>query len=217
MTYLQLVNAVLTRLRESSVTSVQDTSYSRLIGAIVNEAKRDIEEAWNWSHLRTYATITTVAGTDTYSVAGTTERTRILDAYNSTTRWMLSQYGSNVPINNNNTLTTLTGSPASFDVVGIDTADSRKLKLRLYPTPSGVESIRVYCVVPQDDLSDDTDEMSIPSHPVVQGAYLRAINERGEDQGRLSEIQQKLAMDALADAIAIDASYFQDETVWRAI
>ena len=47
MTYLQLVNAVMRRLRESEVTSVSQNTYSALIGELVNQSKRYIENAVN--------------------------------------------------------------------------------------------------------------------------------------------------------------------------
>ena len=53
MTYLELVNNVLRRLRETEVTTVQSTSYSKLIGDIVNDAKRLVEDAWDWKVLNT--------------------------------------------------------------------------------------------------------------------------------------------------------------------
>ena len=40
MTYLQLVNSVLRRLRENEVDSVNQNNYSKLIGEFVNDAKR---------------------------------------------------------------------------------------------------------------------------------------------------------------------------------
>jgi hypothetical protein len=42
-TRLQLVNAVLRRLREPEVDSVDENSYSKLIGDIVNDAKKLVE------------------------------------------------------------------------------------------------------------------------------------------------------------------------------
>ena len=39
MTYKDLVNNVLRRLRETEVSSVQTNSYSKLIGDLVNDAK----------------------------------------------------------------------------------------------------------------------------------------------------------------------------------
>ncbi len=53
MTYLNLVNNVLRRLREEEVTSVQGSTYSKMVGDFVNDAKRMVEDAWDWSALRT--------------------------------------------------------------------------------------------------------------------------------------------------------------------
>ena len=56
MTYLQLVNRVMRRLREREVDTIQGTgtsnSYARLIGDFVNEAKSQAEVAWKWGGLR---------------------------------------------------------------------------------------------------------------------------------------------------------------------
>jgi len=38
MTYLQVVNNILKRLRERTVASVDETTYSKLIGVLVNDA-----------------------------------------------------------------------------------------------------------------------------------------------------------------------------------
>ena len=43
-TWLELTNAVLTRLREPTVTTVSSTTYTSLIGAFVNEVKREVED-----------------------------------------------------------------------------------------------------------------------------------------------------------------------------
>ncbi len=54
MTYLQLINNVLTRLREEVITEDQIDSdpYWRFIGTAVNDAKDRVEDAWQWSALR---------------------------------------------------------------------------------------------------------------------------------------------------------------------
>ena len=61
MTYVQLVNSVLRRLRENEVTTVQSDNYSKLIGDLVNDAKDVVESAWDWSALRTTLAINTVS------------------------------------------------------------------------------------------------------------------------------------------------------------
>ena len=43
MTYLQLVNNVLRRMREEEVPSVDSSTYSKMIGDFVNDAKKLIE------------------------------------------------------------------------------------------------------------------------------------------------------------------------------
>ena len=59
MTYLQLVNNVLRRMREEEVPSVDSSTYSKMIGDFVNDAKKLIETSWDWSALRTTVVFTT--------------------------------------------------------------------------------------------------------------------------------------------------------------
>lgn len=65
-TYLQLVNDVLVRLRESQISTVSQTPYSTLIGALVNDAKREVEDSWQWSHLLDYLTWNCISGISSY-------------------------------------------------------------------------------------------------------------------------------------------------------
>ena len=58
MTYLNLVNGVLRRLREDEVTSVTANTYSKMVSDFVNDAKDLVETAWDWSALRSTLTIT---------------------------------------------------------------------------------------------------------------------------------------------------------------
>ena len=73
MTYLQLVNAVMRRLRESEVTSVSQNTYSALIGELVNQSKRYIENAVNWTALRSDVTFNTADDDYTYTITGATD------------------------------------------------------------------------------------------------------------------------------------------------
>ena len=67
MTYLNVVNNVLRRMREEEVTSVSSSTYSKMVGDFVNDAKRSVEDAWDWSALRTTLTITTTADVFNYA------------------------------------------------------------------------------------------------------------------------------------------------------
>ena len=84
MTYLDLVNNVLRRLRETEVSSVQSTSYSKLIGDLVNDAKDLVETSWDWSALRTTLTITTTADVFNYSLTGSQNNIKELNVLNDT-------------------------------------------------------------------------------------------------------------------------------------
>ena len=84
MTYLQLVNSVLRRLREDEVTSVSQNSYSKLIGEFVNDAKRSVEDSYDWTALRTTLVVTTDDTTFNYVLTGSQNRMKLLDVINDT-------------------------------------------------------------------------------------------------------------------------------------
>ena len=216
MTYLEIVNEVLKRLRQPTVTTVDADEYTVLIAALVNEAKREVENAWDWSMLRTAVPVTTTATTSSYALTGTNVRTRLLDAWNTTKKIQLLQVKNNEYINKQTNIANVAStSPIYFDMDGVNA--SRELKVRVWPTPDAEETLTFYTVIPQAELSSEADVLSVPSDPVVQGAYLRAINERGEDQGRLSEIQAMIFQNSISAHIAIDANKFSDELTWRPI
>ena len=68
--YLTLVNSVLRRLREDEVSAVANTTYSKMVGDFVNDAKRQVENSHDWSALRTTVVVTTSSGTSEYSLTG---------------------------------------------------------------------------------------------------------------------------------------------------
>ena len=84
MTYLELVNDVLVRLREEQVSTVSETTYSTLIGKFVNDAKRQIEDAYAWNVLGTTITVSTVQGTYSYALTGSGQKFQVLDVLNVT-------------------------------------------------------------------------------------------------------------------------------------
>ena len=84
MTYLQVVNNILKRLRERTVASVDETTYSKLVGVLVNDALIDVENAWHWSGLRTTLTATTSNGVFNYELNGSQNRLTIIDVINDT-------------------------------------------------------------------------------------------------------------------------------------
>lgn len=212
MTYLDLVNNVLRRIRETEVSSVQSTSYSKLIGDLINDAKDLVETSWDWSALRTTLTITTTADVFNYSLTGSQNNIKELNVLNDTSNlpmiyqtnnWFDSQFLLGNPVS---------GSPVYYTYNGVDT-DGDTL-IDIYPKPDGVYSLRFNCVLRNGDLSADTDTIKIPAMPVVHLAVAFATRERGETGGTSSTEYFSMANKYLSDAIAMDAARHPEETIF---
>jgi len=209
MTYLNLINNVLRRLREDEVSTVNETTYSTLIGDLVNDAKKIVENSFDWTALRDTITVATSNGTSEYSITGSGDLAVIKDVINTTSKKFIYQrsksYFNNVYYNQ----ATLSGSPDYYTFIGTDA--SGDLKVKLYPQPDAVYSLRFDVVVPQADLSGDADVLSVPTNPVLQLAYAMALRERGETGGQSAVEQFAVASTALSDAIAFDANRYPTE------
>ena len=105
-TFLTLVNDVLKRLREPVCSATTDTAYSTLIGIFVNEAKREVEDAWQWSALRSTIDLSMVVAQRNYTLTGSSNRTKFLGVYNTSSKWQMKQYMQNDYLNNLLSLTT---------------------------------------------------------------------------------------------------------------
>jgi len=215
MTYLQIINAVLRRLRETEVTDVNETDYSKLIGEYVNSVKKEVEAAWDWNALRTTLTLNTVAGTFNYTLVGSGSRFRLSDVVNDTSNYMMQPRSAQWMNQRFLTVDQQRSTPSFYSFNGVDS--NQDSAVDLYPIPDGVYTLRFNVTIPQDDLVANADTLLIPSEPVIQGTLARAISERGEDGGRLSNDQYLLYRSALADEIAIEAGRFSDETIWYTV
>jgi len=212
MTYLQLVNSVLRRLREDEVTSVSQNSYSKLIGEFVNDSKRTVEDAYDWTALRDTLTVSTDATAFNYTLVGSGNRMKILDVANDTSNFFM-QYRTSHWMNNAFLINDApTGTPQFYSFNGVDANGDNGVDL--YPKPDGVYQVRFNAVLRTDDYTVDTDNMLIPSSPVVQLATALGARERGETGGTSAAELFALADRTLADAIAFDAAQHPEETIW---
>ena len=84
MTYLNIMNNVLRRLREEEVTSVNDSIFSKMAGDFINDAKTIVEQAADWSALRDTIVISTVADDNLYSLIGCGDDVKVMSAINDT-------------------------------------------------------------------------------------------------------------------------------------
>ena len=210
MTYLEIVNKVLKRLREPTVASVSENSYSSLIGDLVNVAKREIEDAWNWSTLRTTLTATTAPDLFNYVLRGAGTRFRVLEIINDTDNVFLYPRDSKWFERSLLMSPVQKGSPLYYNFNGVTSYGDTQVDV--FPVPDGVYTLRFNVVMPQDDLTEDTEVVQIPYTLLIEGTLARAIAERGEDGG--NQDQEMRYRNMLADLIAIEAGTRPEETTW---
>lgn len=219
ITYLQAVNRVLQKLRQNQVTSLSGAdSYTSLIAALVNEAKEEVEQAWDWNCLNTTITISTIAGTSDYSLTGSGDNFELYDAWDISHGWRLQGPYTGYRANSNTILAGTANLPIEFSFSGQDVNGDATITLNPVPSTSGIQ-FKFWLYVRQTYLNINTDSSTnilVPWKPVVYGAYAKAIAERGEDGGVLAGKADAEYSKALSDAIAIDASRGHQETDWIA-
>jgi hypothetical protein len=215
MTYLEIVNSVLKRLREESVTSVDETDYSSLIGTFVNDALILVEDAWQWTNLREGVSVSTVDGTRTYTLDNITSRSEVLSVVDTSNNRFLRFK----PWNDFKRLITQDnvpeGDPQYFSFNGPATAGGEYMAIQFYPTPNNIRTIDVDVIKRSPTLSNESDVVSVPSNPVIQLAFAMAIQERGEVQGLSSTQQFAIGQRALQDAIALDSQWHNADLDWN--
>lgn len=214
MTYLEAVNEILLRLRENQVSTVSETAYSQLIGKFCNDAKRQVEDAWNWDALSTTVTLNTVAGTTNYTVTGSGIRQRDVTINDSTNLSKLQNVPIQWIIDQQQLASTTQGIPAYYAWNGTDGTDS---KIEIFPTPNGVAALKINMIVPQVTLAADATVITVPSEPVIAGAVARALVERGEDGGLTSAEAYGLFKSVLADYISLEKERFTEYDVFEAV
>ena len=233
MQYIDLVNNVLRRLRESTVSTVNQTAYSTLVGMFVNDAKEDVENSWTWSGSRTTLDIVFPEGTDTVLLdeSGTTslDNFTVIDVYNDTQDHQLSpvstrminrlKFGSS-PTNSTPVYYTFNRMDAdglsayTSSGAGAKRQEGGIASLTVYPIPDKSYTIKVQLARRPLDLLQDSDVIVVPSRPVELLAYAKAVEERGEDGGINPVSAYAMAQKSLSDAIAFDAAKHPEETIW---
>ena len=214
-TYLSLVNDVLVRLREPVVTTVTQTSYSSLIGKFINDTKRQVADAYDWDAFNQAVTVTTVSGqVGEYSLTGAGVRFKTMDVINTTRYYQLTPlshvdhdvfyYTVPSPILN---------LPMYYTVQGVDT--NGDLKVKFWPVPDGVYSISL--IVPENDMSSDSDTTLLAKEPIILGAYARALVERGEDGGLNSSEAYALFKASMSDLIALELARSPENDSFEAV
>jgi len=213
-TFLSLVNDVLGRLREPTVTSVAENTMSVLVGKFVNDAKREVADAYDWDAFNTSVSVSTAASQYTgYSLTGAGTRFKVVNVIDTT------KYGQLFPTTVDaierrvfSTSSPQSADPSEYAFKGVDTnGDSQFM---LWPIPVGVNSIRFSLIVPEEDLVNDSDTTKLPKEPIVLLAKALALIERGEDGGLNSSEAYAVGKKSLADVIAIELARSPENDAW---
>jgi hypothetical protein len=215
MNYLQIVNKVLRRLRETEVTSVEQTKYSKLIGQLVNTTKSEVEKAWGWQHLRGTATVNTAPGTFRYSIPDVEQGFVLLDVINDSQNYFLKQATSREMNEWYLIDTPQTGEITHFHINGYD--NNGNPVVDFYPIPDTAQVIHFNVIAPQGELEENTDTPYVPWELLYLGAYARAVEERGEDGATSASRAFVEYQSRMSDFIANEANQYPEEITWSAV
>lgn len=215
MTYLDLVNSVLRRLREDEVTTWNESSYSTMVGDFVNDAMLHVQNAHNWSQLVTELTVATTASDDTVVVDTLGEHGQIWHVLNDTNNTKLRMMDRGTM----KVQKALSGNPEGppMHYASYAQATDGDLELQLYPTPDAVYSLLVLGKRHQDRMTADADVLLVPDMPVIHFAYAYCLEERGDTGGGNNMTQTQRAMESLADAVGLDMQRDPLLGVWETI
>ena len=199
-TYRQVLNRVLTVLSEdlvdSGATELQ-SDYHKLVGEFVNQFKEEVEDAHNWRALRSTIAVTVTADTNSATITGANERSRLLRVYDeirgderalvfdvteSNNPYQLHEMDLSELLRRRELDTSNGNDPVAF---AIDNTGEDVMTLQVWPTPTDERTINVTMIVPQDFLDvDDLDvNVKVPHLAIVRGALWYALEERGEELG----------------------------------
>ena len=219
MTFRELINEVLIRLREDTIATdwsgnINDSSivtdYQKVIGSLINDSKRNVESYHDWLVLRETKEITTVDGTRNYNLDSGQE-IKLIDVTNQATGGKLVQV-SRQYINSTLYPTENSGEPMYYAFNGAD-SDSN-LKVDLEPKPNSVQTLSFDIVKFQDELTTASTKLKIPTKPVVLGAWARAVSERGEDGGTNTGVIAMEVSESINQAVILDSGNVQYESEW---
>lgn len=211
-TYLSLMNNVLRRLREDEVSEVTQTTYSRMVGDYINDAKTLVQDSHDWSTLRKTVIVPTVEDITEYSLTGAGERVKLYSAINDTSNFFMHYETPNWFSNAYYISGEVSGTPDSYTFSGVDENDDTKV--RVFPKPSGVFSLRFDVCSREPNLTADADATVLPSMPIIHQAVALLARERGETGGTSTQDYFIIADKYLSDAIAQDAYKNPEEFIY---
>ena len=212
MNYLDLTNNVIRRMREEQVTSLYENQQSTVVADLVNDAKRVVEDAHDWSCLATDMIVPTVAGTTTYPLTNSQNRATIIDVRDVTNGAMLhyvdSAWVRRQELTNNVGQT----RPSRWTESGIDSNGDTLVKF--WGTPDGVYRLSFHVILRTGDLTAEGSTTALPHMPIIHLAHAMAAQERGDVDGNDAGMLFQVASKSLSDAIMYDMAKKPETNIW---
>lgn len=218
-TQLTIVNDVLRRLRESTVSTVAANDYSQLIGAFVNDAKESLEDMWFWTvnEVEIDTTILGDSSTRVYDITQTNDRSFLIRSMNDRVPMMYDITSNenaqlqDVPLKSvrefratSRSIDDTLSQPIQF-ALKPDT-DGRGWSIELSQASSSARTWRSYWYAPQAEFAldgtDDATEVLLPKRPLFLLALYFAQYERGE--AKPGGLEEQRAHGAAAAAMELD-------------
>lgn len=242
MTYLEMVNEVLVRMREDEVTSVNDIDndpQQKLVCKFINDARSFVDKSHTWNASRRLWVVDLAKGVPAYTLFDSSESGAVYTCrwngkgnhlQEANARWMSQQKQSY-------------GTPRFFSPSYVS---GHELQVRVWPVPDEENEkagdVSEYNIAEYNEaeysgqllsknnttlvfegfkglsrLEKDNDRIELPIDPVMYYALAYASRERGEVGGQSSAELFQLAAQYLSDAIAWDVNNSDLEYIWRQV
>jgi hypothetical protein len=219
LTFLQIVNRVLERMRETAVGSYDSTDYSTMIAGMVNSVKSEIESSWQWHAMRDTYTVTCSDGVAQYALTDAGMAAKVIDAWNTTHGLQLCKgtvAGFNQKFFGVGSNSVQTGSPTQYLQAGLDASHDPVVDVWPVPATGYLDTLKFNVYTPQDDLAANGTVPLVPQNVLIEETIARALNERGDEMAPKPAPGETFIMQDLLDtAIAMDGGYDDDEMDWR--
>lgn len=224
MTVLQILNSVLRRLRETEVSSLEESEYSSLVADFIVDVHDELLQH-EWSSMEHVVDVpvdasqhildlsqTEADGGDVDnsstvpSVASVIYWAKVFDSSSDTNGTPLSIVSSAfIEDQYQSARDTTSESPCYISFRASPDRDG--LEAMVWPPAEGTKHIRVFMWTPEDSIDTSTDTnrvLLVPDRPVRLGALYLALNERGEELGEPGGIAERRYTNAVSIALEAD-------------
>lgn len=218
LTFLQIINRVLERMRESTVATPTDTDYSKLVSALINQVSTEIQEAWYWHAMRETYTVSAVTGTTNYALTNSGAEAVVISGWNVTARAPMRKSTVGEMDQNFFGVDTLPlGAPTEWLVAGRDANQDQTIDI--YPDPIAASTLKFTVYVPQADLSSGSTVPLVPQNVLMEETIARLRAERGDENvPQPAPGETFILKDLLASAVARDGGRTDDtEMDWEVV